>query len=127
MHNQKTQKGWIDENICMHMHACTTPFCLTTQIVCNSITLLGFPGGSAGKESTCNARDLGSIPGLGRSPGEGNKISWRREYWRVSTPVFWPGEFHGLYIVYEVAKSWTKLSICHFHLSFYIVRLIISP
>ena len=32
---------------------------------------LGFPGGSAGKESTCNARDLGSIPGLGRSPGEG--------------------------------------------------------
>ena len=33
--------------------------------------LLGFPGGSAGKESTCNAGDLGSIPGLGRSPGEG--------------------------------------------------------
>ena len=33
---------------------------------------LGFPGGSAGKESSCNAGDLGSIPGLGRSPGEGN-------------------------------------------------------
>ena len=32
---------------------------------------LGFPGGSAGKESTCNEGDLGSIPGLGRSPGEG--------------------------------------------------------
>ena len=30
----------------------------------------GFPCGSAGKESTCNARDLGSIPGLGRSPGK---------------------------------------------------------
>ena len=30
------------------------------------------PGGSAGKESTSNAGDLGSIPGLGRSPGEGN-------------------------------------------------------
>ena len=30
------------------------------------------PGGSAGKESTCNVGDLGSIPGLGRSPGEGN-------------------------------------------------------
>ena len=29
-----------------------------------------FPGGSAGKESACNAGDLGSIPGLGRSPGE---------------------------------------------------------
>ena len=32
----------------------------------------GFPGGSEGKESACNAGDLGSIPGLGRSPGEGN-------------------------------------------------------
>ena len=32
---------------------------------------MGFPCGSAGKESTCNAGDLGSIPGLGRSPGEG--------------------------------------------------------
>ena len=30
----------------------------------------GFPCGSAGKESACNAGDLGSIPGLGRSPGE---------------------------------------------------------
>ena len=32
----------------------------------------GFPSGSAGKESTCNTGDLGLIPGLGRSPGEGN-------------------------------------------------------
>ena len=32
----------------------------------------GFPGGSDGKESACNATDLGSIPGLGRFPGEGN-------------------------------------------------------
>ena len=33
--------------------------------------LLGFPGGSDGKESTCDVGDLGKIPGLGRSPGEG--------------------------------------------------------
>ena len=33
--------------------------------------LKGFPGHSAGKESTCNAGDIGSIPGWGRSPGEG--------------------------------------------------------
>ena len=33
---------------------------------------MGFPGGSVGKESTCNAGNAGSIPGLGRSPGEGN-------------------------------------------------------
>ena len=32
---------------------------------------MGFPCGSAGKESACNAGDLGSIPGLGGSPGEG--------------------------------------------------------
>ena len=32
----------------------------------------GFPGGSDGRESACNAGDWGSIPGLGRSPGDGN-------------------------------------------------------
>jgi len=41
---------------------------------------LGFPGGSEGKASTCNAGDLGSIPGSGKSPGEGNgnplQYSW---------------------------------------------------
>ena len=46
----------------------------------------GFPGGSDGKESACNAGDLGSIPGLGRSPGEGNGNL---------LPVFLPGESHG--------------------------------
>ena len=46
----------------------------------------GFPGVSDGKASTCNAGDLGSVPGLGRSPGN-----------RKGYPVFWPGEFHGLY------------------------------
>ena len=52
------------------------------------IPFIGFPCGSAGKESTCNVGDLGSIPWVG-------KIPWRRE--RLPTPVFWPGEFHGLY------------------------------
>ena len=41
-----------------------------------------FPGGSDGKASACNTGDLGSIPGLGRSPGEGNgnplQYSWGR-------------------------------------------------
>ena len=83
----------------------------------------GFPSSSVGKESPCNAGDNGSIPGSGRSPGEGigyppqyswaplvaqlvknlpamqetwvGKIPWRRE--RLPTPVFQPGEFHGLY------------------------------
>ena len=40
---------------------------------CHShIYVSSFPGGSASEESACNAGDLGSIPGLGRSPGEGN-------------------------------------------------------
>ena len=37
-----------------------------------SILYLGFPGGSDGKEPACNVGDPGSIPGLGRGPGEGN-------------------------------------------------------
>ena len=36
---------------------------------------MGFPGGSDGKESACSVGDLGLIPGLGRSPGEGH--AWR--------------------------------------------------
>ena len=38
---------------------------------------MGIPGGSAGKESSCNAGDLGSIPALGRAPGEGNSYPLR--------------------------------------------------
>ena len=47
-----------------------------TQRVCLSVYLCAFgrvrafPGGSAGEESACNAGDVGSVPGLGRSPGE---------------------------------------------------------
>ena len=42
------------------------------------IILKGFPGGSDGKESACNTGDLGSIPGLGRSPrkGDGNPLQY---------------------------------------------------
>ena len=43
---------------------------------------MGFPGGSAGKESACNVGDLGFDPWVG-------KIPWRRE--RLPAPVFWPG------------------------------------
>ena len=39
--------------------------------VCVCVCVYDVPGGSDGKESTCNAGDLGSFPGLGRSPGEG--------------------------------------------------------
>ena len=54
---------------------------------------LGFPCGSADKESSCSAGDLSSIPAV-RETWVG-KIPWRRE--RLPTLVFWPGEFRGLY------------------------------
>ena len=103
---------------------------------------LAHPGSSAGKEFTCNAGDSGLIPGLGRSTEEGidyllqcswtslilqicpqcrrpgfnpwvGKIPWRRE--RLPTPVFWPGEFHGLYSPWGHKESdmteWLSLSL----------------
>ena len=68
------------------------------------ISSAGFPGGSAGKESACNVGDLGSIPGLGRSPGEGKG---------------YPFQYSGLEnsldcIVREITKSQTLLSDFHF-------------
>ena len=42
------------------------------EVFCDSVRSSGFPGGSDGKESTCNAGDQGLVPGSGRSPGEGN-------------------------------------------------------
>ena len=66
---------------------------------------MGFPGGSAGKESVCNAGDLGSIPGLGRSPGEGN-----------GHPLQYSGLENSMdCVVHRVAKSRTWLSDFHFH------------
>ena len=63
----------------------------------NLLLNFGFPGSSADKESTCNAGDLGSIHGLGRSPGEGKG---------------YPLQYSGLenymdYTVHGVTKSWT--------------------
>ena len=60
-----------------------------------------FPCGSAGKEPACNTGDLGAIPGLERSPGEGKG---------------YPLQYSGLensmdYIVHGVTKNWTRLSL----------------
>ena len=57
--------------------ACKERHCLCAKIVFYSYLIVdrGFLCGSAGKETACNARDLGSIPGLGRSTGEGNGYS----------------------------------------------------
>ena len=110
-------------NLVAILHCSTAPVGL-----CNTLHLLwGFPDISVGKESGCSAGDPSSIPGWGRSAGEGIGYplqhswaslvaqlvkksacnvgdlgsipglgrSWRRQ--RLPTPVFWPGEFQGLY------------------------------
>ena len=58
------------------------------------------PGSSAGKESACNEGDLGSIPGLGRCPGEGNGYPLQDSGLENSTDC----KIHG------VGKNWTRLS-----------------
>ena len=65
----------------------------------SSIKLLhrGFSCGSVGKESTCNAGDLGSIPALGRFPGEAN--GYRLEYYGLENSMD--------YRVHGVTQNWT--------------------
>ena len=60
---------------------------------------LGFPCGSAGKESACNVGDLGSIPGLGRSPGEGK--GYPLQYFGL--------ENTNIYTVHGVAKRYSNM------------------
>ena len=69
---------------------------------------MGFPGGSDGKESTCNAGDLSSIPVLGKSPGEGNGFPLQYSGLENSMDRVWQTTVHG------VAKSWARLSDFHF-------------
>ena len=77
---------------------------------------MGFPGGSEVKVSACNAGDLGLIPGLGRSPGEGNgnplQYSCREN--PMDGRAWWA-------TVHRVAKSWTRLS--DFNLIIYFTRV----
>ena len=67
--------------------------------------ILGFPSGSDGKESACNAEDPGSIPRFRRSPGEGK--GYPLQYSCLENPMdteaWWA-------TVYGVTKSWTQLS-----------------
>ena len=67
-----------------------------------------FPCGSAGKESSCNAGDLGLIPGLGRSPREGKGY-----------PLLYSGLENSMdCIAHGIPKSWAQLS--NFHITHYI-------
>ena len=82
----------------------------TKQCYLVSYIMLGFPGGSDSKESAWNAGDPSLIPGLGRSPGEGQ--GYPLQYFCLESPVD-RGAWWGT--VYGVAKSGTwlkKLSTC---------------
>ena len=69
---------------------------------------MGFPGGSDGKESGCNAGDLGSIPGSGRSSEEGNGNPLQCSCLENSMDRgAWQAIDHG------VAKSWTNMTNTH--------------
>ena len=69
---------------------------------------MGFPSGSAGKESACNVGDLASIPGLGRSPGEGKGY-----------PLQYSGLENSMDCTAQgVKKIRTQLTDFHFHFTF---------
>ena len=71
-----------------------------------SINTLGIPCGSAGKESTCNAGDLGSILGLGRSPeeGKGNTLQYSGLDMLLFPPLF-PFCYYGHKFYFYVINS----------------------
>ena len=76
-----------------------------------SLYSFGFPGGSDGKVSACNAGDPGLIPGLGGFLGEGNGNPF--QYSCLENPMD-RGAWEA--IVHRVKKSWTRLSNFHFHI-----------
>ena len=83
------------------------------------ISTLSFPGGSEDKASACSAGDLGSIPGLGTSPGEGKGNPF--QYSGLENFMNW--------IVHGVTKSWTQLNDFHFtsHRNDYAVDHFLCP
>ena len=82
--------------------------------VCVCVCVYDFPVGSDGKEPTCNAGDLGLIPGLGRSPGEGNGNPLQYSHLGNSTDGgAWWATVHGSQ---RVGRGWatkhTHMCIC---------------
>ena len=71
---------------CARVQASGNPSALWKELGGGAVgSLASSPGGSEGKESTCNAGDLSSIPGWGRSPGEGN--SYPLQYSVLENPM----------------------------------------
>ena len=94
--NQPWFDSWVGK-ICWKRDKLLTP------------VFLDFPCDSTGKESTCNAGNLGAIPGLGRSPGEGKGYPLQHSGLENSMDC----------VAHGVAKRWTQLSNLHLHLHFF--------
>ena len=111
--------GGYVTRICQNSHNCRTwkvTLIVTVDLGNNNASILDFPCGSAGKESACSAGDLGLIPGLGRSPGEGKG---------------YPLQYTGLEnsrdcIVHGIAKSRTWLSDFHFSLWLFSIGSVVT-
>ena len=113
-----TEPSWKQQTLSLNIcYACRGPKCMITCPAWLQIQLLfnvssgGFPGGSDCKVSAYNAGDLGSVPGLARSPGEGNGNSLQFSY--LENPMdggTWSTTVHG------VTKSQTRLS----HFTFFL-------
>ena len=134
-HGQRSLEGcspwgrWrsdMTEQLHFHFHALEKEMATHSSVLTWRIPGTGEPGGlppmgshrvghnwsdlaaAAGyRESTCNSGDHSSIPGLGRYAGEGKVFR---------TPVFWPGEFHGLHSPWGCKESdmteWLTLHLC---------------
>ena len=90
-----TDRDRGDREINLPQYVCVEAMC----------SVRGFPDGSDGKESACNVGDLGSIPGSGQSPGEGNGNPLQYSCLESSMDRgTWWATIHG------IAKSWTQLS-----------------
>ena len=81
-----------------------------------SYASLGFPGSLAANESACSGGDLASIPGLGRSPGEGKGYPLQYSFLENSMDCR----------VHEVAKTHTRLSDFHFVFPYYCILRVVS-
>ena len=105
--NTHTQITTTNAIVCMPTHTQQNLPVLLAGVVlkyCFKFIYFRFPGGLSGKESACNVEDLGSILGLGRSPGE-----------EKGYPLQYPGLENSVdHIVHGAAKSRTQLNDFHF-------------
>ena len=103
----------MGRQILYHWATCKAPVLYTSLSKKFTCMLISFPYSSVGKESSCNVGDLGSIPGLGRSPGEGK--GYLLQYSGLENSMD--------YIVHGVTKSRTWLSNFHFSCkAFFLVK-----